>query len=121
MPNWVLIQLTFYIPPNLPRALGKGAVSSFFFFYACIICYFDRNKLSRLKIHILGFVLSATPPPTFFNFKETAVTVLESSGLAEVTILRENYLLQTSYVSKYKEALLMIKFLLFNRNYLFCG
>ena len=31
MPNWVLIQLTFYIPPNLPRALGKGAVSSFKF------------------------------------------------------------------------------------------
>ena len=26
----MLIQLTFYIPPNLPRALGKGAVSSFF-------------------------------------------------------------------------------------------
>ena len=33
MPNWVFIQLTFYIPPNLPRALGKGAVSSFFLSY----------------------------------------------------------------------------------------
>ena len=42
MPNWVLIQFTFYIPPNLPRALGKGAVSSGTFVLApfLTICFF---------------------------------------------------------------------------------
>ena len=42
VPNWVLIQLTFYIPPNLPRALGKGAVSSGTFVLApfLTICFF---------------------------------------------------------------------------------
>ena len=41
VPNWVLIQLAFYIPPNFPRALGKGAVSSSFFFLLTI-CFFSR-------------------------------------------------------------------------------
>ena len=42
VPNWVFIQLTFYIPPNLPRALGKGAVSSGTFVLApfLTICFF---------------------------------------------------------------------------------
>ena len=40
VPNWVLIQLTFYIPPNLPRALGKGAVSSAYFF----LSFFQSKK-----------------------------------------------------------------------------
>ena len=42
MPNWVLIQLTFYIPPNLPRALRKGAVSSGIFALTrfLTICFF---------------------------------------------------------------------------------
>ena len=57
-----------------------------------------------MKIRFINFLLSATPAPSSFNFKETAVTVLESSGFAEVTILRENNLQQRSYVSKYKES-----------------
>ena len=50
MPNWVLIQLTFYIPPNLPRALGKGAVSSGTFVLApfLTICFFFY-KLHRIS------------------------------------------------------------------------
>ena len=48
--NWVLIQLTFYIPPNLPRALGKGAVSSGTFVLApfLTICFFFY-KLHRIS------------------------------------------------------------------------
>ena len=50
MPNWVLIQLTFYIPPNLPRGLGKGAVSSGTFVLApfLTICFFFY-KLHRIS------------------------------------------------------------------------
>ena len=50
VPNWVLIQLTFYIPPNLPRALGKGAVSSGTFVLApfLTICFFFY-KLHRIS------------------------------------------------------------------------
>ena len=59
MPTWVLIliiliswivQLTFYIPPNLPRALGKGAVSSGTFVLApfLTICFFFY-KLHRIS------------------------------------------------------------------------
>ena len=50
MPNWVLIQLTSYIPPNLPRALGKGAVSSGTFVLApfLTICFFFY-KLHRIS------------------------------------------------------------------------
>ena len=49
MPKWVLIQLTFYIPPNLPRALGKGAVSSGIFALTrfLTICFFFY-KLPRI-------------------------------------------------------------------------
>ena len=50
VPNWVFIQLTFYIPPNLPRALGKGAVSSGTFVLApfLTICFFFY-KLYRIS------------------------------------------------------------------------
>ena len=53
MPNWVLIQLTFYIPPNLPRALGKGAVSSGTFVLAWFltICFFFY-KLDWISIKL---------------------------------------------------------------------
>ena len=63
MPNWVLIQLTFHIPPNLPRALGKGAVSSGTFVLAWFltICFFfymlDRisTKLSQNHQWVKGY------------------------------------------------------------------
>ena len=47
--SWI-IQLTFYIPPNLPRALGKGAVSSGTFVLApfLTICFFFY-KLHRIS------------------------------------------------------------------------
>ena len=47
VPNWVFIQLTFYIPPNLPRALGKGAVSSGIFALTrfLTICFFFYKRL----------------------------------------------------------------------------
>ena len=53
MPNWVLIQLTFYIPPNLSRALGKGAVSSGTFVLApfLTICFFFY-KLHRISTRL---------------------------------------------------------------------
>ena len=94
VPNWVLIQLTFYIPPNLPRALGKGAVSSFFFFLT--ICFFFHmlerilTKLGQndqwvsgyksyalfdLKGHVrvtgvkkVIFTKNASPPTCFIGF-----------------------------------------------------
>ena len=50
MPNWMLIKLTFCIPPNLPRALGKGAVSSGIFALTrfLTICFFFY-KLHRIS------------------------------------------------------------------------
>ena len=55
VPNWMpiliswIVQLTFYIPPNLPRALGKGAVSSGIFALTrfLTICFFFY-KLPRI-------------------------------------------------------------------------
>ena len=56
MLNWMLVlisqnvQLTFFIPPNLPRALGKGAVSSGIFALTrfLTICFFFY-KLHRIS------------------------------------------------------------------------
>ena len=50
MPHWVLIQLTFYIPPNLPRALGKGAVSSFLHSRSRRLCFVSVRFLSSVNI-----------------------------------------------------------------------
>ena len=47
------MQLTFYIPPNLPRALGKGAVSSGTFVLApfLTICFFFY-KIHRISTKV---------------------------------------------------------------------
>ena len=66
VPYWVHIQLTFYIPPNLPRALGKGAVSSFFFLLSfsqsassstCLIGFLPnlvRSKYGWMATKLMG-------------------------------------------------------------------
>ena len=72
MPNWMLIliswiiQLTFYIPPNLPRALGKGAVSSYFLNHAYSFTYVFFIILIILRVWwglVDLFCMSSLPPP----------------------------------------------------------